>query len=158
MANVWDSFREIAAAAADWDSELQQTERAIEVLEAELDEKSAVLQTLQSQLDVFEDRQLRFRRLIEIFETASGQTAVADRKGELLHIAQSLYSALADHDRRIEKHRHNPETLKQLLFLLSDFNSRFQELKVTAFRRGVIPSTVAFEPAAANIAPEDPKP
>jgi hypothetical protein len=109
----------------------------------------------QSQLNGLEDRQLRFRRLIEIFEAASAKSDVSDRKGELLHIAQHLYSALAEHDRKIAKHQSNPTTLKHLLRLLADFHSRFQDVKLAAFRQGIIPSTIAFQSTLTNIAMEN---
>jgi septal ring factor EnvC (AmiA/AmiB activator) len=158
MRSPWDSFREISSAAAEWESELSQNEQEIAALERDLQQKSDVLRTLQLELDVLEDRQLRFARLLEILEAASGSPKVSDRKGEMLHIAELLYAALAEHGRRIAKHQNNPETLKHLLLLLADFHSRFQNLKVTAFRRGMIPSQVAFQQAAAGIEVDDQDP
>jgi hypothetical protein len=42
MVSVWDRFREISAAAGEWEAELQQTEHAIEGFENELQHKSDV--------------------------------------------------------------------------------------------------------------------
>jgi chromosome segregation ATPase len=157
MAAAWDRFRSVSSAALDWENELTQTEQEIASLEKDLAQKRSVLSALHLQLDLREDRQRRFRRLIEILESASGCPEVADRKGELLHMAQSLYSALADHEQEIANRQNNPKTLRDLLLLLADFDSRFQRVRIAAFRRGVIGSATAFQSTALGIEVGEPE-
>jgi hypothetical protein len=146
-----DDFREVSLAADAWEAELRDSEASVSALEADLRQKGGVLRVLEAQLDLLEDRQLRFKRLLEIFEAASGTFEVADRKGEMLRLAQSVSGALADHAREVADRQEAPRALGDVVLLLADFHSRLRELELAAFRRGAVGSPTALQRSAARV-------
>lgn len=110
-----------------WEERLNHENEEVSKLENHVNLKGALFDSIENNLEIIEDRQNKFDKLLQMYESQSGNPLYS--RFEILEKTKSLSRNLEDHNHEIEQMNNNIQTLKDMIYLISDIHCKYSKLK-----------------------------